>query len=112
MGRSKSTEEQIAFSLKQAKLETTVADMYPNIRSVRDEVFQLDEIWWLGEAELGRVKQLEEENTRMKRVVADLGLDKLMPQEIIQNSSEAGLQTRVGEFSNCSPPGPCQSERV
>ena len=35
------------------------------------------------------VKQLREENARLKRVVADLTLDKVMLQDIVQTSSKA-----------------------
>ncbi len=38
----------------------------------------------LGVSELRRLKQLEEENARLKRMVADLSLDKQMLQEVIQ----------------------------
>ena len=38
----------------------------------------------LGVSELRRLKQLEEENTRLKRMVADLSLDKQMLQEVVQ----------------------------
>jgi putative transposase len=35
-------------------------------------------------SELRRLKQLEEENARLKRMVADLSLDKQMLQEVVQ----------------------------
>lgn len=38
----------------------------------------------LGVTELRRLKQLEEENARLKCMVADLSLDKQMLQEVIQ----------------------------
>ena len=38
----------------------------------------------LGVSELRRLKPLEEENARLKRMVADLSLDKQMLQEVIQ----------------------------
>jgi putative transposase len=38
----------------------------------------------MGVAELRRVKQLEEENRRLKQVVADLTLDKVMLQDVLQ----------------------------
>jgi putative transposase len=38
----------------------------------------------LGVSELRRLKQLEEENFRLKRMVADLSLDKQMLQDVIQ----------------------------
>lgn len=38
----------------------------------------------MGVTELRRLKQLEEENQRLKRLVADLSLDKEMLQEVIK----------------------------
>jgi hypothetical protein len=38
----------------------------------------------LGLNELRRLKQLEEENRRLKQLVADLSLDKLMLQDVLQ----------------------------
>ena len=35
-------------------------------------------------SEMKRLKQLEEENTRLKRIVADLSLDKEMLQDVIK----------------------------
>ena len=35
-------------------------------------------------SELRRLKQLEEENSRLKRIVADLSLDKEMLQDVIR----------------------------
>ncbi len=37
----------------------------------------------MGVTELRRLRQLEEENQRLKRLVADLSLDKEMLQEVI-----------------------------
>jgi len=38
----------------------------------------------LGVSELRRLKQLEEENRQLKKLVADLSLDKQMLQDVIQ----------------------------
>lgn len=38
----------------------------------------------MGVTELRRLRQLEEENHRLKRLVADLSLDKEMPQDVIR----------------------------
>ena len=46
----------------------------------------------MGVTELRRLRQLEEENQRLKRLVADLSLDKVMLQEVIKKSSEAGSE--------------------
>ena len=37
----------------------------------------------LGPSELKRLKQLEEENHRLKKLVADLSLDKAMLQDVV-----------------------------
>jgi len=37
----------------------------------------------LGVSELRRLKQLEEENRKLKELVADLSLDKRMPEDVI-----------------------------
>lgn len=37
----------------------------------------------LGAAELRRLRQLEEENRKLKQQVADLSLDKVMPQDVL-----------------------------
>jgi putative transposase len=37
----------------------------------------------LGPSELRRLRQLEEENTKLKKLVADLSLDKAMLQDVL-----------------------------
>jgi len=37
----------------------------------------------LGPSELRRLRQLEEENAKLKRLVADLSLDKIMLQDVL-----------------------------
>ena len=37
----------------------------------------------LGPSELRKLKQLEEENSKLKRIVADLSLDKAMLQDVL-----------------------------
>ena len=38
----------------------------------------------MGTVEIRRLKQLEEENTKLKRLVADLSLDKTMLQDVLR----------------------------
>ena len=38
----------------------------------------------MGTLEIRRLKQLEEENAKLKRLVADLGLDKTMLQDVLR----------------------------
>jgi putative transposase len=37
----------------------------------------------MGPSELRKLKQLEEENSKLKRIVADLSLDKAMLQDVL-----------------------------
>jgi putative transposase len=41
----------------------------------------------MGGAELRKLKQLEEENRKLKQLVADLSLDKRMLQDVIQGKA-------------------------
>ncbi|AHB04834.1 transposase [Pandoraea eparura] len=85
MKRSKYTEEQIAFALKQAEVGTTVAEVCRKMGISEATFYNWKKKYGgLGVSELRRLKQLEEENARLKRMVADLSLDKQMLQEVVQ----------------------------
>ncbi|KMN51723.1 transposase [Chromobacterium violaceum] len=83
--KSKFTEEQITFALRQAESGTTVAEVCRKM-GVSEATFYnwKKKYGGLGVSELRRLKQLEEENARLKHMVADLSLDKQMLQEVIQ----------------------------
>ena len=53
----------------------------------------------MGVAKLGRLKQLEDENRKLKQVVADLTLDKHMLQDILKQSGKTGAATTDGPVS-------------
>lgn len=77
MKRSKSTEEQIAFALKQAETGTRVEEVCREFGISQATFYAWKKKYGgLGVPELRRLKQLEEENARLKRLVADLSLDK------------------------------------
>jgi len=84
MKRSKFTEQQIAFALKQAELGTTVDEVCRKL-GISDATFYnwKKKYGGLGPAELRRLRQLEEENTKLKKLVADLSLDKIMLQDVL-----------------------------
>jgi putative transposase len=84
MKRSKFTEEQIAFALKQAELGTSVDEVCRKM-GIADATFYnwRKKYGGLGPSELRRLKQLEEENSKLKRLVADLSLDKVMLQDVL-----------------------------
>ena len=81
MKKGKFTEEQIAFALKQAEVGTSVEEVCRKM-GISDATFYN----WrkkYGASELRRLKQLEEENAKLKRLVADLSLDKAMLQDVL-----------------------------
>lgn len=82
--RSKYTEEQIAFALKQAELGTAVPEVCRKM-GVSEATFYnwKKKFGGLGPSELRRLRQLEEECNRLKRLVADLSLDKAMLQDVL-----------------------------
>ncbi len=84
MKRSKYTEQQIAFALKQAELGTPVEEVCRKM-GISDATFYnwKKKYGGLGPSELRRLKQLEEENVKLKRLVADLSLDKTMLQDVL-----------------------------
>ncbi|GAB2880522.1 hypothetical protein GCM10027202_06450 [Microvirgula curvata] len=85
MKKSKFTEEQIAFALRQAESGTTVAGVCRKMGISEATFYNWKKKYGgLGVSELRRLKQLEEENARLKRMVTDLSLDKQMLQEVFQ----------------------------
>jgi putative transposase len=78
------SEAQIAFALRQAAGGTPIAEITRKM-GVSDVTFYRWKKLYanLGIAEIRRLKQLEEENHRLKRLVADLTLDKQMLQDVL-----------------------------
>lgn len=85
MKKTRYTEEQIAFALKQAETGTRVEEVCRKM-GISEATFYnwKKKFGGMGVTELRRLRQLEEENQRMKRLVADLSLDKEMLQEVIK----------------------------
>ena len=85
MRKSKYTEGQIAFALKQAETGTPVAEVVRKMGITEQTFYRWKKKYGgLGATELRRLRQLEEENKKLKQMVADLSLDKHMLQEVIQ----------------------------
>ncbi len=84
MKRKRYTEEQIAYALRQAESGTKVVEICRKM-GVSEQTFYT----WrrkyagMGVAELRRLKQVEDENRKLKQVVADLTLDKHILQETL-----------------------------
>ena len=85
MKKSKFTEQQIAFILKQADDGVSVEDTCRKAGiSIQTYYRWRQKYGGLMPSEMKRLRQLEEENTRLKRLVANLNLDKEMLQDIIR----------------------------
>lgn len=83
--KSRFTEQQIAYALQHQELGTPVDEICRKMGIAQATFF----VWkkrysGLGPPELRRLKQLEEENSKLKRLVADLSLDKAMLQDVVR----------------------------
>ena len=77
MRKSKYTEEQIAMALRQAEAGTPVADICRKLQVTETTFYRWKKKFGgLGVPELRELRQLREENRKLKQVVADLTLDK------------------------------------
>jgi putative transposase len=84
MKRKRYTEEQIAFCLRQQESGTAIEEIIRKM-GISEQTFYRwkKKFAGLGVAELRRLKQLEEENRKLKALVADLSLDKKMLQDVV-----------------------------
>jgi len=84
MRSSKFTEEQIAFALKQAETGTPVKEVIRKL-GITEQTFYRWKKKYAGmmPSDLRKLKQLEEENRQLKKLVADLSLDKQMLQDVL-----------------------------
>jgi putative transposase len=70
--------------LKQAEHGTSVAEVIRKMGITEQTYYRWKKKYGgLGMSELRRLKQLEEENRKLKQMVADLSLDKHMLQEVL-----------------------------
>ena len=95
MKRSKFTESQISFALQQAETGVKIEEVCRKM-GISDATFYLwkKKYGGLGVCEMRRLKQLEEENRKLKQIVADLSLDKQMLQDVLKKSFETGTKEK------------------
>ena len=85
MKRSRFSEQQIAFILRQAEEGTQVEEVCRKAGISEATYYNWRKKYGgLMPSEMKRLKQLEEENQRLKKLVADLSLDKEMLQDVIR----------------------------
>lgn len=84
MKKTRYTEEQIAFALKQAELGTPVEEVCRKLGVTQQTFYRWKKKYeGMLPSDMKRLRQLEEENRKLKQLVADLSLDKSMLQDVI-----------------------------
>ena len=85
MKRSKFTDSQIAFILRQTDEGTAVAEVCRKASISQQTFYRWRQRYGgLMPSEMKRLKQLDEENAKLKKLVADLSLDRAMLQDVIR----------------------------
>ena len=85
MKKSRFTESQIVFALKQSETGVKVEEVCRKM-GISEATFDnwKKKFGGLGITELRRLRQLEEENSQLKKLVADLSLDKQILQDVLK----------------------------
>ena len=77
--------EQITGILKQAELGAPISGLCRQLGISEQSFYRWKKIYGgMEPSEARELKQLREENIKLKRVVADLSLDKVMLQDVLQ----------------------------
>ena len=85
MRRNRFSVEQIVAVLKQVELGLPVADVIRQLGIAEQTFYRWKKLYsGLQSDQVRELKQLQEENARLKRVVAELTLDKAMLQDVLQ----------------------------
>ncbi|AXE63633.1 transposase [Hyphomonas sp. CACIAM 19H1] len=88
MRASKFTDAQKAFIIKQGESGIPVAEICRKAGISQATYFNWKKRYGgLMPSEMKRLKELEDENTRLKRIVADLSLDKEMLQDVLKRKT-------------------------
>ena len=83
MKKKRFSVEQIVAALKQIELGLTVADAARQMGVSEQAIYRWKKVYGgLESDQVRELKQLQDENTRLKRLVADLSLDKVILQDI------------------------------
>ncbi|WP_433964626.1 transposase [Tunturiibacter gelidiferens] len=97
-------EEEILRVLREAESGDTVVEVCRK-HGISQQTFYLwkKKYAGLGLQELRELRQLREENAKLKRLVADLSLDRHILQEIIAKNCKASCATRAGGVGASCP---------
>ena len=84
MRKARFAEEQILYALKQVESGKTVGEICRQLGVSEQSFYRWKRKYQgIGIAELRRLRQLEDENRKLKKIVADLSLDKHILQDVL-----------------------------
>jgi len=87
MKRSRYSPEQVAFALRQAESGTLVPEVCRKMGISEQTCYRWKKVYaGMGVEEVRRLRLLEEENRKLKQLVADLSLDKQMLQDVLRKN--------------------------
>jgi putative transposase len=87
MRKSQFTEQQVVAALRQAENGTPVGEVCRKLGISEQTFYRWKRKYaGIGVAELRRLRQVEDENRRLKQLVADLTLDRQMLQEALRKN--------------------------
>ena len=84
MKKSKYSAEQVTFAMRQSESGTPVPEVCRKMGISEQTFYRWKKKYMgMGVAEVRRLRVLEEENRKLKQLVADLSLDKKMLQDVL-----------------------------
>jgi len=112
MRRSRFSAEQISTALRQVESGAPVAEVVRKL-GVSEKTYYLwkKQYAHLLTNELRELRQLRDENAKLKRLVADLTLDKVMLQEVLGKKNDARREAHLGPAIGGQVP-PCTAQSV
>lgn len=88
MKKSRFTAEQVAFALRQAESGTPVVEVCRKMGITEQTFYRWKKKYLgMGVSEVRKLRILEEENRKLKQLVADLSLDKQMLQDVLRKKA-------------------------